>query len=132
MIDLEQPAEGLYVLRMAAGENRWNTTFTDAFAARLDEVEASEGPAAVVITSADPKFFSNGLDIDWVRASEPGAGGDQSVFGDRFMTLMGRIITFPVPTVCAINCHAFGAGFMMALCADVRLMRLKLTPLPNF
>lgn len=39
------------------------------------------------------------------------------------MTLMGRIITFPMPTVCAINGHAFGAGFMAALCHDVRLMR---------
>ncbi len=36
---------------------------------------------------------------------------------------MGRLITFPMPTVCAINGHAFGAGFMAALCHDVRLMR---------
>ena len=39
------------------------------------------------------------------------------------MTLMGRIITLPVPTVAAINGHAFGAGFMSALCHDVRVMR---------
>ena len=40
------------------------------------------------------------------------------------MALMGRIITLPVPTVCAINGHAFGAGFMMSLCHDVRVMRV--------
>jgi enoyl-CoA hydratase/carnithine racemase len=28
-----------------------------------------------------------------------------------------------MPTVCAINGHAFGAGFMFALCHDVRFMR---------
>ena len=36
---------------------------------------------------------------------------------------MGRIITLPLPSICAINGHAFGAGFMMALCHDVRFMR---------
>ena len=39
------------------------------------------------------------------------------------MTLFARMITFPIPTVCAINGHAFGAGFMIALCHDVRIMR---------
>ncbi len=39
------------------------------------------------------------------------------------MKLMGRLITLPIPTVCAINGHAFGAGFMFALCHDVRVMR---------
>ncbi|HJN92258.1 MAG TPA: enoyl-CoA hydratase/isomerase family protein, partial [Dehalococcoidia bacterium] len=35
----------------------------------------------------------------------------------------GRMITFPIPTVCALNGHAFGAGLMIALCHDVRIMR---------
>ncbi|GIR87079.1 MAG: hypothetical protein CM15mP86_05380 [Gammaproteobacteria bacterium] len=36
---------------------------------------------------------------------------------------MGRFITLSIPTVCAINGHAFGAGFMFALTHDVRVMR---------
>jgi enoyl-CoA hydratase/carnithine racemase len=36
---------------------------------------------------------------------------------------MGRIITLPVPTVAAVNGHAFGAGFMCALCHDTRMQR---------
>ena len=122
MIELERE-DDVFVMTMSAGENRWNTSFVRAFAERLDEVEESTGPAALVVTSATEKFFSNGLDIDWVRSDEPGDGGDQKVFGAEFMQLMGRIITFPVPTVAAINGHAFGAGFMMALCTDVRIMR---------
>jgi enoyl-CoA hydratase/carnithine racemase len=89
----------------------------------LDEVAASEGPAALVTTSSDAKFFSNGLDIDWRRGEGDGTGGDKAVFGAEYMALMGRLITFPVPTVCAINGHGFGAGFMTALCHDVRIMR---------
>ena len=122
MINLERD-DNVFILTMAAGENRWNTNFVRAFAARLDEVLASDGPAALVTTSADAKFFSNGLDIDWRRGEGDGTGGDKAVFGEEFMTLMGKLITFPVPTICAVNGHGFGAGFMAALCHDVRMMR---------
>lgn len=129
MIDLERDGE-LFILTMNDGENRWNTTFVRAYAKALDEVEASTGPAALITRSSNEKFFSNGLDLEWISSSadadNPGTGhrgGDRSVFGDEFMTLMGRIITLPVPTVAAINGHAFGAGLMTALCHDVRIMR---------
>ena len=122
MINLERQGD-VYVLTMDAGENRWNTNFARAFDARLDEVLASDGGAALVTTSANRKFFSNGLDIDWRRGEGDGDGGDKLVFGEEFMALMGKLITFPVPTICAVNGHGFGAGFMLALCHDVRLMR---------
>lgn len=123
MISLERDGD-VFVLTMNAGENRWTTNFVRAFDACLDEVLASEGPAALVTTSANEKFFSNGLDIDWRRADGDGDGGDKSVFGPEFMTLMARLITCPVPTVAAVNGHGFGAGFMMALCHDLRVMRV--------
>jgi enoyl-CoA hydratase/carnithine racemase len=122
MINLERQGD-VYVLTMEAGENRWNTNFVRAFDARLDEALALDGPAALVTTSASPKFFSNGLDIDWRRGKGDGEGGDQLVFVEEFMGLMGKLITSPVPTICAVNGHGFGAGFMLALCHDVRLMR---------
>ena len=123
MIELERH-EQVFVLTMTDGENRWTTTFTRAFAKALDEVEASDGPAALVTASAHEKFFSNGLDVEWIMGSDPDhPGGDRSVFGAEFMALMGRIITLPVPTVSAVNGHGFGAGFMSALCHDVRIMR---------
>ncbi len=63
MIEL-QSEDDVFVLTMDGGENRWNTSFVRAFAAALDEVEASEGPAALVTTSSSEKFFSNGLDLE--------------------------------------------------------------------
>ncbi|ETW99371.1 enoyl-CoA hydratase/isomerase family protein [Candidatus Entotheonella palauensis] len=122
MIDLERHGD-IFTLTMNDGENRWNTTFVRAFADALDTVEASDGPAALVTTAASDKFFSNGLDLEWRKSEGPHRGGDRTVFGEEFMALMGRLITFPMPTICAINGHAFGAGFMAALCHDVRIMR---------
>ncbi|MEM8769453.1 MAG: enoyl-CoA hydratase/isomerase family protein [Pseudomonadota bacterium] len=122
MIDLNRE-EDVFVLTMDDGENRWNTAFVREFAEALDEVEGSEGAAALVTRSSNEKFFSNGLDLDWLAAEGEHRGGDRAVFGEEFMALMGRIITLPVPSVAAINGHAFGAGFMAALCHDVRIMR---------
>ena len=123
MINLEKK-ESIYFLTMDAGENRWNTTFVREFSKALDDVEKDDGPGALVTTSSDPKFFSNGLDLDWIQSpSDFPERGDREVFGEEFMYLMGRMITLPVPTICAINGHAFGAGFMLALSHDVRIMR---------
>ena len=113
----------VFVLCMAADENRWNTTFVSAWSDALDEVEASEGPAALVTASDNIKFYSNGLDLEWVTSSGEHPGGDRSVFGEQIMALFARLMTFPIPTVAAINGHAFGAGFMIALCHDVRIQR---------
>ena len=37
--------------------------------------------------------------------------------------LFERVLTLPVPTVAAVNGHAFGAGAMLALAHDHRVMR---------
>ena len=76
MIDLEREGE-VFVITLNDGENRWNTTFVREFAGALDEVEASEGAAAVVTTSSDPKFFSNGLDLEWRASEGEHRGGDR-------------------------------------------------------
>ena len=123
MINLTREGE-VFLLTMDDGENRWNTTFVREFSKALDEVEASEGPAALVTTASSEKFFSNGLDLDWLSSEDPDhPGGDRGVFGEEFMSLMGRLITLPLPSIAAINGHAFGAGLMCALCHDLRYMR---------
>ena len=123
MIKLEKK-DSIYFLTMDAGENRWNTTFVREIASALDKIDDDEGQGALITSSTNPKFFSNGLDLDWMQApADHPEGGDREVFGEEFMYLMGRMITLPVPTICAINGHAFGAGFMLALSHDVRIMR---------
>ena len=123
MIKLEKK-ESTYFLTMDSEENRWNTTFVREIARALDEIENDEGPGALITSSTNPKFFSNGLDLDWMQAPENyPEGGDRKVFGEELMYLMGRFITLPIPTICAMNGHTFGAGFMFALSHDVRIMR---------
>ncbi|ATL65900.1 enoyl-CoA hydratase-related protein [Nocardia terpenica] len=99
-------------------ENRFHPDWIDAFHGLLDEVEGSEGPAALV-TVATGKFYSNGLDTDWLFANF-----DKNCwYLDRVHTLYTRLLAFPMPTVAAVNGHAFGAGAMLALSHDFRVMR---------
>lgn len=119
MIKLEKNGS-VFVLRMDAVENRFNREFVDALNAALDEVEASEGPAALVTIGGTEKFYSNGLDLDWML----GPGKDQAgtMLSDMLRTF-GRVLASPVPSVAAINGHAFAAGGMFAVAHDFRVMR---------
>jgi Delta3-Delta2-enoyl-CoA isomerase len=107
------------VVRMAAGENRFNPAMLDALDAALDDVEGAEGPGAVVLTG-EGKFFSNGLDLDWMGSAPPG-GPEQLV--RRVHGLLARLLVFPTATVAAVNGHSFAAGAMMAAACDARVMR---------
>ena len=89
----------------------------DAGAARA-YAEAVEGPCALVTTGAG-KFFSNGLDLDWM-ASEPTV---PMGFLDEVHRLFGRVLALDVYTVAAVNGHAFAGGAMLAASHDVTVMR---------
>ncbi|AOD24594.1 enoyl-CoA hydratase [Rhodococcus sp. p52] len=99
-------------------ENRFHPDRLAAIHSLLDEVEAHDGPAALV-TAATGKFWSNGLDIDWVGANLPDLPG----YLDSVHALYVRLLTFPAATVAAVQGHAFGAGAMLALVHDFRVMR---------
>ena len=84
----------------------------------LDELEGSTEPAALV-TIGDGKFFSNGLDLDWLGQHLD----EYASYVDRVHALFARFLTLPFPTVAAVNGHAFGAGAMLAVAHDYRVMR---------
>jgi enoyl-CoA hydratase/carnithine racemase len=50
------------VIRMSAGENRFNPENLDALEAAFDEVEKSDGGRSPLVFTGEGKFFSNGLD----------------------------------------------------------------------
>ena len=121
MSEVDLRREGaVFVLTMQAGENRFNRPFLNALNQALDAVEASSGPAALVTTGGTEKFYSNGLDLAWLSGDGQSEG---SKFVGDVMRFLGRLMAFPVPTVAAINGHAFAAGAMMALAHDFRVMR---------
>jgi enoyl-CoA hydratase/carnithine racemase len=71
------------------------------------------------VTTGEGKFFSNGLDLDWVLAGGEGSLG----FMDDVHRLFGRLLGFPAFTVAAVNGHAFAGGAMLATAHDHLVMR---------
>ena len=122
MAALDLQRDGVvFVLTMNDGENRFNRDFLDAFNGALDEVERSSGPAALVTVGGTEKFYSNGLDLAWMGAEAGRSEGPR--FVQDLIALFGRLLAYPIPSVAALNGHAFAAGGMLALAHDFRVMR---------
>ncbi|MCF1509292.1 enoyl-CoA hydratase-related protein [Streptomyces glomeratus] len=110
--------DNVFLLDIGDDENRFHPDWLASVNAALDEVEKAEGPRALV-TAATGKFFSNGLDLDWLSAH-----GDR--YEDYFVSvhaLFARVLSLPVITVAALQGHAFAAGAMLSLAHDFRVMR---------
>jgi Delta3-Delta2-enoyl-CoA isomerase len=105
------------VLNLGDDENRFSPEFLDQFDKHLDDVvrDGAQG----LVTTATGKFYSNGLDLDWLMAN---ADQHQWYVG-RVQALLARVVTLPVPTAAAINGHSFGAAAMLAMAHDFRVMR---------
>lgn len=106
------------LVRMTHRENRLHPDLLDALNTALDQIESTRGDAALVLTGTG-KFFSNGLDLEYMSA-EP-ADAERTLASVH--ALLGRLLGLEVPTVAAINGHAFAAGAMLALTFDEVVMR---------
>ncbi|MFF2995338.1 enoyl-CoA hydratase-related protein [Streptomyces sp. NPDC057950] len=110
--------DNVFVLDLGDGENRFHPDWISSADAALDEVEKAEGPRALV-TAATGKFYSNGLDLEWLSAH-----ADQH--DDHLVSVHGlfaRLLSLPMITVAALQGHTFAAGAMLSLAHDFRVMR---------
>lgn len=110
------------VLAMNTAENRHNPEFITEFNQHLDAIEADKAVKSIVLTSANDKSWSLGIDLEWM--SEP--SNTPEIIAD-FMTsvthLLKRIVTFPMPVIAALNGHSFGNGAVLACACDFRFMK---------
>jgi Delta3-Delta2-enoyl-CoA isomerase len=108
----------VFVLNLGEGENRFHPDWLAEVHTYLDEVDGAEGPRAMV-TTATGKFFSNGLDLDWLGQH----GGEFLGYVVEVHRLFARVLGLQVPTVAAVQGHCFAGGGMLALAHDFRVMR---------
>ncbi|KAI9499387.1 ClpP/crotonase-like domain-containing protein [Zychaea mexicana] len=110
----------LFVLQLHHKDNRFTTEFCKSILQALQTVEdifiASEEPVDMaLVTLGEGKIFSNGLDLMHAVSYSP--------FMDTYLLLLRRMVTFCIPTIAALNGHAFAGGCMLALAHDYRVMR---------
>lgn len=108
--------DAVHVLHLGDGENRFSPAWMREVHDLLAEVTADPGP---LVTTADGKIWSNGLDLEWLQANPTEF---QSYISDA-QHLLAAFLELPVPTVAAVQGHCFAAGAMLSLCHDQRVMR---------
>lgn len=113
-------SDQVWTLNLGEDENRFSPEFISSVESALREVAESSEPVALQIT-ATGKFFSNGLDLEWLQANP----SEWATYVTSVQSMFARVLTLPVPTVCAINGHCFAAGAMLALACDYRVMRTE-------
>ncbi|MFC4160501.1 enoyl-CoA hydratase/isomerase family protein [Chitinimonas lacunae] len=112
----------VWTLTLANGENRLDDEVLTQWHAALDTVVAEPGNGALVITSADPKFWSNGIDLKFIESSG-GIPFLMQEFVPRVDRLLRRLALFELPTVAALGGHTYAGGALLASACDFRVMR---------
>jgi len=134
LITLTHPKPSLWVIELHNGkDNRLSSELVrDGMMPALDQVEREwraqfrssvasknkdEGKGSLIIVGRkdQDKFFSNGLDFE--KATK-----DPNFFQLIFDPMLIRLLTFPIPTVAAINGHCYAGGLMLSLVCDYRVM----------
>jgi enoyl-CoA hydratase/carnithine racemase len=111
--------DGVLVLHLGDGANTVDEPLLRGLEGALDAVEADAGVLGIV-TVGDGKAFSQGYDLELFATM---GGLELQAFVDRSVELLARVATAPVPTVAALNGHAFGWGAMFAFAHDQRIQR---------
>src|SRR3989454_2885599 len=98
--------------------NTYDRGFLDELNAAIEEARRDDAVKAILVRSANEKFFSAGADINVF------AKGDldgQNAFVVCANDAIGKLESTPKVVVAAINGHCLGGGLEIALCCDFRI-----------
>jgi enoyl-CoA hydratase/carnithine racemase len=111
--------EGVHIVHLGDGPNTIEADLLAGLDAAFDAVEADDD-AVGLVTVGDGKAYSQGYDLELFGSME---SLELQAFIDRSVRVLARLVVLPVPTVAALNGHAFGYGAMFALAHDLRIQR---------
>jgi enoyl-CoA hydratase len=100
--------------------NAIDNMLRDELARALDDVATSRHVRAIILTSAGDEAFSVGMDVAELATLST---FDVELVAVRARNIYERMATLDIPIIAAIKGACLGAGFELALHADVRLAR---------
>ncbi|KAK6788561.1 hypothetical protein RDI58_012359 [Solanum bulbocastanum] len=110
----------LFILTITGDDDhRLNPSLIDSIKSALDRVTAEATGSSALVTTAQGKFFSNGVDLAWAL-SDP---SHYPLIESKLKSLIFELFNLPMPTIAAVTGHASGAGFILAMSHDYVVMR---------
>ena len=98
--------------------NSYDRSFLDELDSAIEDARRDASVRAIVVRSANERFFSAGADISVFAKGNLDA---QSAFVVCANDAMGKFESTPKVVVAAINGHCLGGGLEIALCCDFRI-----------
>jgi enoyl-CoA hydratase/carnithine racemase len=98
--------------------NSYDKSFMDELDAAIEEARRDDAVKAILLRSANEKFFSAGADVSVFARS---GLDEQNAFVVCANEAMGKFESTPKVVAAAINGHCLGGGLEMALCCDFRI-----------
>src|SRR5437879_7044235 len=98
--------------------NSYDRAFMEELGAAADEAARDDSVKAIVVRSANEKFFSAGADVSVFARSDMDT---QNAFVVCANEAIGKFEETPKVVVAAINGHCLGGGLEIALCCDFRI-----------
>uniref|UniRef100_A0A2P2Q2N5 Delta(3)-Delta(2)-enoyl-CoA isomerase n=1 Tax=Rhizophora mucronata TaxID=61149 RepID=A0A2P2Q2N5_RHIMU len=106
-------------------EHRLNPTLIASILSALREAKSQATRGSVLVTTSTGRFFSNGFDLAWAKAAGSPADSVQRLFHmvESLKPVVAELISFPMPTIAALQGHAAAGGLVLAMSHDYVLMR---------
>jgi enoyl-CoA hydratase/carnithine racemase len=117
MIQVEQKNQILIAKLNRGVTNAINLELVNKLSEIVKKTEQDTKVHALVLSSANEKFFSIGFDIPELFELDK---KDFMIFYRAFNRLCLDLYTLPKPTIAAITGHAVAGGCIIALCCDYR------------
>ncbi len=111
-------------LNNPATKNSMTWEMGEEFHERIQEIKNSNDPPSCVVLSGKNFVFSSGGDLGLLQSfrDKPYEQNVEDMF--RFYNNFLSIRTLPMPVVAAVNGHAMGAAFSLALACDLRVFSI--------
>jgi enoyl-CoA hydratase/carnithine racemase len=98
--------------------NSYDKTFMEELDAAIEETRRDDAVKAILVRSANEKFFSAGADVSTFAKS---GLDEQNAFVVCANEAIEKFESTPKVVVAAINGHCLGGGLEIALCCDFRI-----------